>query len=168
MVAASSTKRRDSSLRKIFCCFFPLKVKSFEKQREELIIEEAPSEETSLEEPPIEETRSEETPIEEPPIEETPFEEPPIEETPIEETPTEEESLPKRHKIIKFNEYVEVTEAENYDRRSKKPWTKLSLLERARIRKELNDFKSEEMSVHDESKIYTRYVPYIRSTEAVA
>ncbi|KAK0416407.1 hypothetical protein QR680_012465 [Steinernema hermaphroditum] len=130
MVAASSTKRRDSSLRKIFCCFFPLKVKSFEKQREELIIEEAPSEETSLEEPPIEETRSEETPIEEPPIEETPFEEPPIEETPIEETPTEEESLPKRHKIIKFNEYVEVTEAENYDRRSKKPWTKLSLLER--------------------------------------
>lgn len=29
-------------------------------------------------------------------------------------------------KILRFNEYVEVTEAQDYDRRADKPWTKLT------------------------------------------
>ncbi|KAH0631241.1 hypothetical protein JD844_005488 [Phrynosoma platyrhinos] len=98
-------------------------------------------------------------------------------------------------KILRFNEYVEVTDAQDYDRRADKPWTKLTpadkvrhkmcsdgtvgwqILERgegcllgldlmgilcpltqAAIRKELNEFKSSEMEVHEESKQFTRYV----------
>ena len=29
-------------------------------------------------------------------------------------------------KILRFNEYVEVTDAHDYDRRADKPWTKLT------------------------------------------
>lgn len=103
-------------------------------------------------------------------------------------------------KILRFHEYVEVTEAQDYDRRADKPWTKLTpadkvlatsafsstsrtsmcfmhLLTQSRltfvtsssssnsscfiqaaIRKELNDYKSTEMEVHEESRIYTRYL----------
>ena len=32
----------------------------------------------------------------------------------------------KQRKIIKFSEYVEVTDAEDYDRRADKPWTRLT------------------------------------------
>ncbi|KAM4046691.1 phosphatase and actin regulator 4 isoform 2-T2 [Anomaloglossus baeobatrachus] len=60
-------------------------------------------------------------------------------------------------KILRFNEYVEVTDAHEYDRRADKPWTKLTPADKAAIRKELNDFKSTEMAVHDESKHYTRF-----------
>ena len=38
--------------------------------------------------------------------------------------PTVEEL--KERKIIKFSEYVEVTDAEDYDRRADKPWTRLT------------------------------------------
>lgn len=90
----------------------------------------------------------------------------------------------KERKIIKFSEYVEVTEAHEYDRRADKPWTRLTPRDKvcfsvpqtigvilcgvylmvflsviqASIRKELNDFKSTEMDVHDESRHLTRYV----------
>ncbi|XP_018603444.1 phosphatase and actin regulator 4B-like isoform X3 [Scleropages formosus] len=60
-------------------------------------------------------------------------------------------------KILRFNEYVECTSAEDYDRRADKPWTKLTPADKAAIRKELNDFKSLEMEVHEDSKIYTRF-----------
>ncbi|XP_051921412.1 phosphatase and actin regulator 4B isoform X5 [Hippocampus zosterae] len=60
-------------------------------------------------------------------------------------------------KILRFHEYVEVTDAQDYDRRADKPWTKLTPADKAAIRKELNDYKSTEMEVHEESKIYTRY-----------
>lgn len=120
-------------------------------------------------------------------------------------------------KILRFHEYVEVTDAQDYDRRADKPWTKLTpadkvlrqfatssrinkghpnilspqsrvfhpllassvmrstspfffflsfpltdslsrrCLIQAAIRKELNDYKSTEMEVHEESRIYTRY-----------
>ncbi|XP_027891180.1 phosphatase and actin regulator 4A isoform X3 [Xiphophorus couchianus] len=60
-------------------------------------------------------------------------------------------------KILRFHEDVESTHAEDYDRRADKPWTKLTPADKAAIRKELNDFKSTEMEVHEESKIYTRY-----------
>ncbi|KAM4632643.1 phosphatase and actin regulator 4B [Polymixia lowei] len=60
-------------------------------------------------------------------------------------------------KILRFHEYVEVTNAHDYDRRADKPWTKLTPADKAAIRKELNDYKSTEMEVHEESRIYTRF-----------
>ncbi|XP_052000523.1 phosphatase and actin regulator 4B-like isoform X2 [Xyrauchen texanus] len=60
-------------------------------------------------------------------------------------------------KILRFHEYVEVTSAQDYDRRADKPWTKLTPADKAAIRKELNEFKSSEMEVHEESRIYTRF-----------
>ncbi|KAF7662399.1 hypothetical protein LDENG_00237170 [Lucifuga dentata] len=60
-------------------------------------------------------------------------------------------------KILRFHEYVESTQAHDYDRRADKPWTKLTPADKAAIRKELNEFKSSEMEVHEESKIYTRF-----------
>lgn len=63
----------------------------------------------------------------------------------------------RERKIIKFNDYVEVTSAEQYDRRADKPWTKLTPKDKAVIRKELNEFKSKEMDVHEESRHLTRF-----------
>ncbi|XP_078279170.1 phosphatase and actin regulator 4-like isoform X3 [Rhinoraja longicauda] len=60
-------------------------------------------------------------------------------------------------KILRFHEYVEVTDAHDYDRRAEKPWTKLTPADKAAIRKELNEFKSQEMEVHEESRMYTRF-----------
>lgn len=60
-------------------------------------------------------------------------------------------------KILRFHEYVEVTCAQDYDRRADKPWTKLTPADKAAIRKELNEFKSSEMEVHEDSRIYTRF-----------
>ena len=60
--------------------------------------------------------------------------------------------------IIKFNDYIEVTPCHEYDRRADKPWTRLTPKDKASIRKELNDFKSNEMDVHEESRHLTRYV----------
>ncbi|XP_059366034.1 phosphatase and actin regulator 4A isoform X2 [Carassius carassius] len=60
-------------------------------------------------------------------------------------------------KILRFHEYVESTHAQDYDRRADKPWTKLTPADKAAIRKELNEFKSSEMEVHVESRIYTRF-----------
>ncbi|XP_068235201.1 phosphatase and actin regulator 4-like isoform X7 [Palaemon carinicauda] len=62
----------------------------------------------------------------------------------------------KERKIIRFNDYIEVTQAHEYDRRADKPWTRLTPRDKAAIRKELNDFKSMEMEVHEESKHLTR------------
>ena len=63
----------------------------------------------------------------------------------------------RERKIIRFNDYVELTEVEEYDRRADKPWTRLTPRDKAAIRKELNDFKSSEMAVHDDSRHLTRY-----------
>ncbi|XP_073173415.1 phosphatase and actin regulator 4 isoform X3 [Lepidochelys kempii] len=60
-------------------------------------------------------------------------------------------------KILRFHEYVEVTDAQDYDRRADKPWTKLTPADKAAIRKELNEFKSSEMQVHEDSKHFTRF-----------
>ncbi|CAI9535699.1 unnamed protein product [Staurois parvus] len=73
----------------------------------------------------------------------------------LSQRPTVAELLER--KILRFNEYVEVTDAHDYDRRADKPWTKLTPADKAAIRKELNDFKSTEMAVHDESRHYTRF-----------
>ncbi|XP_044015479.1 phosphatase and actin regulator 2 isoform X3 [Aphidius gifuensis] len=69
--------------------------------------------------------------------------------------PTVEEL--KEKKIIRFNDYIEVTQAHDYDRRADKPWTRLTPKDKAAIRKELNEFKSSEMAVHEESRHLTRY-----------
>ncbi|NXC51706.1 PHAR2 regulator, partial [Aleadryas rufinucha] len=70
-------------------------------------------------------------------------------------------------RILRFNEYVEVTESPDYDRRADKPWARLTpadkayykeMLSSAAIRKELNEFKSTEMEVHEESRQFTRWV----------
>lgn len=63
----------------------------------------------------------------------------------------------KDKQIIRFNDYVEVTEAEIYDRIVDKPWKNLTHEEKAKIRWELNNFKATEMDVHEASKIYTRF-----------
>ncbi|XP_061915247.1 phosphatase and actin regulator 2 [Entelurus aequoreus] len=69
--------------------------------------------------------------------------------------PTVAELIARR--ILRFNEYVEVTDAKNYDRRADKPWTRLTPADKAAIRKELNEFKSTEMAVHEDSKHFTRF-----------
>ncbi|KHJ48637.1 RPEL repeat protein [Trichuris suis] len=63
----------------------------------------------------------------------------------------------KERQIIKFNDYVEVTNAEMYDRRADKPWARLTPKDKAAIRKELNEYKSSEMEVHEKSKQFTRF-----------
>ncbi|XP_020901081.1 phosphatase and actin regulator 1 isoform X2 [Exaiptasia diaphana] len=63
----------------------------------------------------------------------------------------------KAKKIIKFSEYVDCLECHDYDRRADKPWTRLTPEDKAAIRKELNEFKSTEMEVHEESRQYTRF-----------
>lgn len=62
----------------------------------------------------------------------------------------------KEKKIIRFNDYIEVTQAQDYDRRADKPWTRLTPKDKAAIRKELNEFKSSEMAVHEGSRHLTR------------
>ena len=44
--------------------------------------------------------------------------------------PTVEEL--RERKIIRFNDYVELTEAEIYDRRADKPWTRLTPRDKVR------------------------------------
>jgi len=63
----------------------------------------------------------------------------------------------RKRKILKFSEFVDVVSCEEYDRSADKPWTRLTLRDKASIRKELNDFKSMEMEVHEESRHLTRY-----------
>ncbi|XP_035915196.1 AF4/FMR2 family member lilli-like isoform X5 [Anopheles stephensi] len=63
----------------------------------------------------------------------------------------------KEKKIIRFNDYIEVTQAHDYDRRADKPWTRLTPKDKAAIRKELNEFKSSEMAVHEGSRHLTRF-----------
>ncbi|KAE8602296.1 hypothetical protein XENTR_v10013938 [Xenopus tropicalis] len=60
-------------------------------------------------------------------------------------------------RILSFNEYVEVTDSLDYDRRADKPWARLTPADKAAIRKELNEFKSTEMEVHEESRQFTRF-----------
>lgn len=66
------------------------------------------------------------------------------------------------NQIIRFNDYIEVTQAHDYDRRADKPWTRLTPKDKAAIRKELNEFKSSEMAVHEDSRHLTRYASRIQ------
>ncbi|XP_007422970.1 phosphatase and actin regulator 2 isoform X3 [Python bivittatus] len=61
-------------------------------------------------------------------------------------------------RILRFNEYVEVTDSPDYDRRADKPWARLTPADKAAIRKELNEFKSTEMEVHEESRQFTSWL----------
>eukprot|EP00730_Choanoeca_flexa_P005071 TRINITY_DN11869_c2_g2_i1.p1 TRINITY_DN11869_c2_g2~~TRINITY_DN11869_c2_g2_i1.p1 ORF type:complete len:476 (+),score=86.20 TRINITY_DN11869_c2_g2_i1:266-1693(+) len=66
----------------------------------------------------------------------------------------------KEKKILKFDAYAEVTETwgrDAYDRRADKPWTRLTNVDKIKIRKELNDFKRAEMDVHPDSEHLTRF-----------
>ena len=55
---------------------------------------------------------------------------------------------------------VQVAHADDLDRSCDKPWTRLTAADKAAIRAELNEFKTKEMHVHDESRQYTRYRIY--------
>ncbi|XP_032836051.2 phosphatase and actin regulator 4 isoform X5 [Petromyzon marinus] len=70
--------------------------------------------------------------------------------------PTVEE-LREKKILLHFNDYVEVAEAQDYDRKGDKPWTRLTSADKAAIRSELNTFKSTEMEVHEESRRFTRF-----------
>ncbi|KAM9165195.1 phosphatase and actin regulator 1 isoform 1-T1 [Pangshura tecta] len=74
----------------------------------------------------------------------------------LSQRPTVEE-LREKKILIRFSDYVEVADAQDYDRRADKPWTRLSASDKAAIRKELNEFKSTEMEVHELSKHLTRF-----------
>uniref|UniRef100_A0A8C7Y0M2 Phosphatase and actin regulator n=1 Tax=Oryzias sinensis TaxID=183150 RepID=A0A8C7Y0M2_9TELE len=74
----------------------------------------------------------------------------------LNQRPTVDE-LRERKILIRFSDYVEVAKAQDYDRRTDKPWTRLSAADKAAIRKELNEFKSNEMEVHSSSKHLTRF-----------
>lgn len=63
----------------------------------------------------------------------------------------------RKRKIIRFNDYIKVSQAHDYDRRVDKPWRKLTLEEKAAICKELNRFKSSEMAVHEGSRHLTKF-----------
>jgi len=65
--------------------------------------------------------------------------------------------LVDRKVLINWHEYVEVYQAQDYDRKGDKPWTRLTPADKASIRKELNEFKKNEMQVHEESRHYTRF-----------
>ncbi|XP_004404389.1 PREDICTED: phosphatase and actin regulator 1 [Odobenus rosmarus divergens] len=73
----------------------------------------------------------------------------------LSQRPTVEE-LRERKILIRFSDYVEVADAQDYDRRADKPWTRLTAADKAAIRKELNEFKSTEMEVHELSRHLTR------------
>ncbi|CAH6776686.1 Phactr3 [Phodopus roborovskii] len=73
----------------------------------------------------------------------------------LNQRPTVDE-LRDRKILIRFSDYVEVARAQDYDRRADKPWTRLSAADKAAIRKELNEYKSNEMEVHASSKHLTR------------
>ncbi|CAL8344507.1 unnamed protein product [Merluccius merluccius] len=72
----------------------------------------------------------------------------------LSQRPTVEE-LRQAKILIHFSDYVEVSDAQDYDRRADKPWTRLTAADKATIRKELNDFKSNEMEVHESSRHLT-------------
>ncbi|XP_019734501.1 phosphatase and actin regulator 1-like isoform X1 [Hippocampus comes] len=74
----------------------------------------------------------------------------------LSQRPTVEE-LRQAKILIRFSDYVEVSDAQDYDRRADKPWTRLTAADKAAIRKELNDFKSTEMEVHESSRHLTRF-----------
>ncbi|MBN3298961.1 PHAR1 regulator, partial [Amia calva] len=74
----------------------------------------------------------------------------------LSQRPTVEE-LREKKILIRFSDYVEVADAQDYDRRADKPWTRLTAADKAAIRKELNEFKSTEMEVHESSRHLTRY-----------
>ncbi|XP_046730153.1 phosphatase and actin regulator 1 isoform X1 [Silurus meridionalis] len=74
----------------------------------------------------------------------------------LSQRPTVEE-LREAKILIRFSDYVEVAEAQDYDRRADKPWTRLTASDKAAIRKELNEFKSTEMEVHESSRHLTRF-----------
>ncbi|XP_066480817.1 phosphatase and actin regulator 3 [Tiliqua scincoides] len=75
----------------------------------------------------------------------------------LNQRPTVDE-LRDRKILIRFSDYVEVAKAQDYDRRADKPWTRLSAADKAAIRKELNEYKSNEMEVHASSKHLTREI----------
>jgi len=70
--------------------------------------------------------------------------------------PTLQQLIDRKIYVI-FNEYVDIYDVDQYDRRADKPWTKLTPTDKQSIRQELNEFKRFEMPVHEQSQKYTRF-----------
>lgn len=71
---------------------------------------------------------------------------------------TSVEMLPTHEALyLRFSSFVEVKELEPEDRASDRPWMRLTPMDKALIRQELNDYKLVEMPVHQESLQYTRF-----------
>lgn len=47
----------------------------------------------------------------------------------------------RERKIIKFHEYVEVTDASEYDRRADKPWTRLTPKDKVNFQADINMYR---------------------------
>jgi len=66
----------------------------------------------------------------------------------------------KANRILHFEAYTDVSltwGCDLYDRKSDKPWTRLTGQDKIRIRAELNDYKLTEMMVHPDSAHMTRF-----------
>eukprot|EP00041_Stephanoeca_diplocostata_P033695 m.1119356 g.1119356 ORF g.1119356 m.1119356 type:complete len:575 (-) comp24390_c0_seq2:2011-3735(-) len=66
----------------------------------------------------------------------------------------------KEKKILQFDQYVDVFQTYTggeYYRGGPRPWTRLTTADKIRIKKELNDFKHDEMDVHPDSAKFTRF-----------
>ena len=48
---------------------------------------------------------------------------------------------------------------DDYDRKGNKPWVGLTMLQKVAIKAELNNFKRDEMEVHEQSAHFTRFHP---------
>ena len=69
------------------------------------------------------------------------------------------QELMDRNILIRFKEDVAVAathDTGNYDRRTDKPWTRLTREDKLMMKAEINELKAE-MEVHEESRYMTRY-----------
>jgi hypothetical protein len=65
-------------------------------------------------------------------------------------------SPPAKRPAVIFNDLVDIYEVDDYDRKVDKKWTRLTQIEKLKIRCELNDFKTSEMIIHRDSRQHTR------------
>lgn len=66
------------------------------------------------------------------------------------------QSYKNQRPAVIFNEFVDIYEIDDYDRKVDKSWTRLTQIEKLKIRCELNDFKTSEMIIHRDSRQHTR------------
>jgi hypothetical protein len=66
----------------------------------------------------------------------------------------------KKRGVLRFDEYADVFmthDGDTYDRSTDPTWTKLTYADKIFMKSELNEFKANEMEVHESSKKNTRF-----------